>query len=344
MTTNETALVVRPPSVREVETLAHHFAESGFFADSKGLSQAVTKILAGQELGIGPVTALTGIYIVKGRVTLSANLIAASIKRGGKYNYRVKELTDERCVIAFFEGKEAVGESAFSMADAKRAELANGDNWKKYPRNMLFARAISNGAKVFTPDIFGGAVYTPDELGESVDGETGEVIEHTPSGPVNTKTGEIIDSRPAPSAAVINEAQRKRMFAIAKEAGVSHEQIKDHIKRAYSKSSTTALTPAEYDAVCAWIESQKAGPAATTVDENPFDGDSPYIGDPPPAHAPRPEPKKTMSRAEQEAEFLRYAVDVLKYKDKQAVFGALNVSSLDGVELIGAGKTLREMA
>ena len=35
---------------------------------------------------------------------------------------------------------------------------------------------MSNGAKWYCPDVFGGPVYTPDELGEIVDGETGEVV------------------------------------------------------------------------------------------------------------------------------------------------------------------------
>jgi hypothetical protein len=30
---------------------------------------------------------------------------------------------------------------------------------------MLYARALSNGAKWYCPDVFGGPIYTPDELG-----------------------------------------------------------------------------------------------------------------------------------------------------------------------------------
>ena len=42
---------------------------------------------------------------------------------------------------------------------------------------MFFARAISNGAKWYTPGIFGGApVYTPDEMGADVD-EDGDIID-----------------------------------------------------------------------------------------------------------------------------------------------------------------------
>jgi len=62
------------------------------------------------------------------------------------------------------------------MEDAGNAGLIARDNWKKYPRNMLFSRAMSNGAKWHCPDVGAGApIYTPDELGADVDDE-GAVI------------------------------------------------------------------------------------------------------------------------------------------------------------------------
>jgi hypothetical protein len=42
----------------------------------------------------------------------------------------------------------------------------------KFPANMLFARAISNGVKWFTPDVFQGPVYVPEEMGGVVTEET----------------------------------------------------------------------------------------------------------------------------------------------------------------------------
>lgn len=164
-------------------TLGKMLAQSGYFQDAREAAQAIVKVLAGRELGIGPVAAMTGIYIVKGRVTLSANLIGAAIKRSGRYNYRVLRMDNDGCEIEFYEHGEAIGKSAFDKQDAIAAGLANGDNWRKFPRNMMWARAISNGAKWFTPDVFAGPVYTPDELGERVDGETGEPIDVTPPQP-----------------------------------------------------------------------------------------------------------------------------------------------------------------
>jgi hypothetical protein len=162
--------------VSQLMTLGQVIAKSGLFQDARQEAQAVVKVLAGAELGIPPIASMTGVYVVKGRVTLSANLIAAVIKRSGRYSYRVIRLNNETCEIEFFEGSESIGTSTFTMADAQQAGLG-GDNWRKYPRNMLFARALSNGAKWFTPDVFGGPIYTPDELGQTVDGETGEAID-----------------------------------------------------------------------------------------------------------------------------------------------------------------------
>ena len=164
----------------ETMRLAEVFVRSGFFADSKDAAQAVVKIIAGGELGFGPMSSMTGVHVIKGKVALSSNLLGAAIKRSGKYDYRVMELDDTHARLVFFEGGEHIGESAFSIDDAKRAGLLSNQTWKNYPRNMLLARALSNGARWFCPDVFGGPIYTPDELGAEVDGETGDVIEHEP--------------------------------------------------------------------------------------------------------------------------------------------------------------------
>jgi len=166
-------------SLTELQTLGAVLAKSGFFADTKDAAQACVKVMAGMELGFPAIASITGVYIVKGKVSLSANLIAAAIKRSGKYNYRVRQLDEAGCKIEFFEGGESLGVSSFTKKDAQDAGLV-GDTWKKFFRNMAFARALSNGAKWFTPDIFGGPIFTPDELGVEVDGETGEVIEVQP--------------------------------------------------------------------------------------------------------------------------------------------------------------------
>jgi len=112
-----------------------------------------------------------GIRVQAGRVSMDATLMAGCIKRSGLYDYKVAEHTISNCVLHFFENRELAGVSTFSMEDAKKAGLSGKDTWRAYPRNMLFARALSNGARWYCAGIFGGSVYTHEELGYAVDEE-----------------------------------------------------------------------------------------------------------------------------------------------------------------------------
>ena len=151
-------------------------ATSGYFKDAKDEAQAVVKVLAGQEIGIGPVAAMVGIHVVDGKPTFSARLMASLVKRSGRYTYRVTTMSEQECTIEFYEDKELAGVSTFTMKDAETAGLKGKPVWKAYPRNMLFARAMSNGFNWYTPDLSNGLpVYTPEELGTEVDAE-GEIV------------------------------------------------------------------------------------------------------------------------------------------------------------------------
>ena len=172
-----TALIPATNTEMSLSELGNVLTKSRYFTDATDASQAIVKVLAGRELGIGPIASMTGIHIIKGKPALGANLLASCLKRSGRYDYRVKELTPQNAAIEFFEivgGKrESLGISSFSIADARAAGTQNID---KFARNMLFARALSNGVRWYCPDVTGGPVYTPEELGAPVNGD-GEIIE-----------------------------------------------------------------------------------------------------------------------------------------------------------------------
>lgn len=150
----------------EIMSMGKAFHESGMFTDIKTAAQAVVKIQAGAEIGIPPFAAMSGIHIIQGKPAIGAGLMASAVKGSGKYDYRVKDQTEKVCSIDFLQGKEFIGNSTFTIEDAKKAQTKNID---KFPRNMLFARAMSNGVKWFCPDIFSGPVYVPEELNATVD-------------------------------------------------------------------------------------------------------------------------------------------------------------------------------
>jgi hypothetical protein len=205
---------LEPKDLTELKGVAQVFAESGLFADSKSMAQAFVKIMAGREIGIGAFAAMQGIYIVDNKPTYSANVMAAAIKRSAKYDYRVVELTDARCEVHFYQAGEKIGVSALTMNEARNANMdkswdktKNGwkekPTWKNFPKNMLFARAMSNGVRWFCPDVFDMPVYTPDELGSDIDEENvidGSVVENSVTGlnpePDNTPTPSEPDDEP----------------------------------------------------------------------------------------------------------------------------------------------------
>lgn len=162
--TIDTTVRPTPVDVEKTQALGGVLARSGYFAEAKDAAQAAVKILAGQELGIGPIAAMMHIFFIKGRIALSAGLIAALILRSGRYSYSIKHHDDQRCVVEITQDGASIGVSSFTLEDARKAGLAAGDNYRKYPRNMLFARAISNAARWFCADVFYGAIYTPEEL------------------------------------------------------------------------------------------------------------------------------------------------------------------------------------
>jgi hypothetical protein len=172
--------------VNDIMVMAKNFAESGMFTDAKQAVQAFVKIQAGQEIGLPPFASMSGIHIIQGKPTLGAGVIASAVKGSGKYDYKVKEMSEKICSIDFFQGVENIGNSTFTIEDAKKALTKNID---KFPKNMLFARAISNGVKWFCPDVFAGPVYVPEEIPEQTIEDVPHVvvIEEKPIPTLNDK-------------------------------------------------------------------------------------------------------------------------------------------------------------
>ena len=160
-------------------TVAKVFRASGMFPDIQSEAAACAKLIIGRGLGLADYDAMSGLHIIKGKAVLAANLMAAAIKRSGKYDYRAT-CTDTECRVQFLGregGKwEPIGDTSFTLEDAKRAGLS-GDNWRKYPKAMLFARCISAGYKQHCPDALGAAPVYVEAHGET------EITEDAPPPP-----------------------------------------------------------------------------------------------------------------------------------------------------------------
>jgi len=178
-----TDIVRYQPTPIDTERLGDILVKSGFFKDTKDQAQAIVKMLYGGEMGFGPIASMMGVYVVEGKPSMSAQLIASAVQKSGIFSYRVREWTDQLCRIEFFERGESLGPPAeFTMKDAERAKLNKKFNWESFPKSMLWARAMSQGARAYCPSVFNGAIYSVEELHDGVsdavtttDIETGEI-------------------------------------------------------------------------------------------------------------------------------------------------------------------------
>ena len=156
--------MTRPKTLLQAFTVAQYLANSGMFPDAQSARQAFGKIAIALDLGLSPTQGLRSIHIIEGKPELGFDVIGALLKAAG-YSWRTEFEGREACNITFYspDGAE-LGVSDFTMDDAKAAGLAGKKNWTAYARNMLFARALSNGARWFAPEVFGGAVYGEGEI------------------------------------------------------------------------------------------------------------------------------------------------------------------------------------
>lgn len=182
--------------------------------DSEGKPEhAIAKVIAGQELGIGPMAAIRGFHMIKGKPSLSGELVATLIKRSGRYDFRSKVEADRATVTVYDKG-EALDPVTFTMEDAKAAGLLSNDNYKKYASDMLFNRAVVRAARRHCPEVIGGAVYL-----ESDD----EDAMAAPPATFSSQAGEVIESTAieTPSAEDIG----KRRFGLLREVGLPDDAI-----------------------------------------------------------------------------------------------------------------------
>jgi hypothetical protein len=188
MTKEEIKEIQEIESLREPMAIGRVFAESGLFPDIKSQAQAVVKIMAGRELGLSPFESMRNLYLVNGKLAIQSNALASLIKLSKKYDYKIDKHDDQECSISFFEiidgKKEPLGVSTFTFKDAAKAGLANKDVWKNYPKNMLFARSLSNGVRFYCPDAACGWALTAEEAEDLLPENRKDTITITSDGTV----------------------------------------------------------------------------------------------------------------------------------------------------------------
>lgn len=123
-------------------------------------AKAAAVMLAGRELGVPPMSALRHIAVVNGKTEPDAQLMAGIIvAHEPDALFEVIEQTEDSCTVRFTRpsrGRDARWEYTYSLADAKRAQLADKGGWKTFPKDMMRWAAIKRLARTYAPDLING--------------------------------------------------------------------------------------------------------------------------------------------------------------------------------------------
>lgn len=151
-------------------------------------------ILYGQELGLAPMQALQGIYVVNGRPTLAAQTWLALLRRE-HHQAQVTEHTELSCTVKLTRGD--TGEThteTFTFAEATKAGLTGKDVWKQHPKRMLLARAVSNAARFLCPEIALGFYAEGDDFADAPPDTIAEQIIRPADAPEEPVDAEVVDA------------------------------------------------------------------------------------------------------------------------------------------------------
>ena len=140
-------------------------------------------MLAGRELGIGPMAATRMVHIIKGQTSVATELkLALALKAG--HDIATAQEGEGWCIVGCRTHPKAAAVGwcmdtppanieidAWTYADQIMqggTRLVDKDNWRNYQRDMLFWRAASQFMRRHCPGLAGG-LYTLEELGEEAD-------------------------------------------------------------------------------------------------------------------------------------------------------------------------------
>ena len=172
-----TKLVVQGDTFVAMKEQATMLVNSGFLPKAiKTAEQAIAIAIKGVEVGIPMMQSFSQINVIEGKPTISAEGMNFLIRKNcPQAILDIIERTNEACKIRASRPNHTPHEFTFTIEDAKKAQLMANPSWQKYPKNMLFARCMSDVARTMFPDCIGGISYTPEELGATVD-INGEIV------------------------------------------------------------------------------------------------------------------------------------------------------------------------
>lgn len=150
-----------PLNYGDLERLAASIAQSGLFG-IKTKDQAIAMMMIAHAEGRHPALAARDYDVIQGRPAKKAEaMLRDFLEAGGKVEWHA--LTDEVADATFSHPQGGTVRINWDMARAAKAQLSSKDMFKKFPRQMLRSRTVSEGVRTVWPMATSG-MYVPDEL------------------------------------------------------------------------------------------------------------------------------------------------------------------------------------
>lgn len=190
-------------SLTELERLADFVAASNLYG-IKTKQQAIVLMLIAHAEGRHPVLAARDYDIIQGRPAKKTEAMMRDfLENNGKVEWHT--LTDTECEATFSHPSGGTAKITWDMERARTAGLAGKDSWRKYPRQMLRSRVVSEGVRTVCPMATSG-MYVPEEMADVDNGKSPVVaplplqdqqpiIDATPMLPENKEPALMTDAK-----------------------------------------------------------------------------------------------------------------------------------------------------
>lgn len=219
----------------ELSRMAEAMARSQLFG-MKTPDQVVALMLVAQANNQHPAAAARDYDIISGRPSKKAEaMLRDFIDAGGKVEWHALDNTIADATFSHPAGGTA--RIDWTMDRAKEAGLSGREMYKKWPRQMLRARTISEGVRTIYPVATGG-MYSPEET-QDIPGASIEVVttgkQALPAPSIDAER--YAEIRKALESAPTMEAMQAIWVDLTKEERKAAESLKDDAKIRLSEAA-----------------------------------------------------------------------------------------------------------
>lgn len=187
-------------------------------------------MMYGWELGLKPMTALRHLYIVKGKVQPSCEVMAGLVmSRHPDARLYVEAISDAACTMRLrWPSREVNAVYTVTWDDIKRAGLATGAN-NQYPQDRMRYHATKRLLRIYAPDVINGLDQASPYIGEAVassapsdadfynEGDDPDSLPYIDGQIVDRETGEIVaqevsappPTKPAPPTPDVDDTKER---------------------------------------------------------------------------------------------------------------------------------------